>query len=88
MPTIAETLPGYEAISWQALFAPAKTPKPTIDRLNGSLRQIGGSKKLADRLAENGMEIRMSSPGELRELVIREQKKYAGIVKKTGAKAE
>jgi tripartite-type tricarboxylate transporter receptor subunit TctC len=88
VPTIGETLRGYEAISWQALFAPAKTPKATVDKLNGALRQIGGSKKLADRLADNGMELRMSSPAELRELIVREQKKYAGIVKKTGAKVE
>jgi tripartite-type tricarboxylate transporter receptor subunit TctC len=88
VPTIGETLRGYEAISWQALFAPAKTPRVTVDRLNGALRQIGGSKKLADRLADNGMELRMSSPAELRELIGREQKKYAGIVKKTGAKVE
>src|SRR4051812_20921308 len=61
VPTIAETLPGYEATSWQALFAPAKTPKPVIDRLHSGLKQLAGSKKLRERLAENGMELRMSS---------------------------
>jgi len=34
VPTIAETLPGYEARGWNAIFAPARTPKPVIDRLN------------------------------------------------------
>jgi tripartite-type tricarboxylate transporter receptor subunit TctC len=89
VPTIAESgLPGYEAISWQALFAPAKTPQPVVDRLNGGLKQIGESKKLAARLAENGMELRVSAPAELRDLVVREQKKYAAIVKRTGARTE
>jgi tripartite-type tricarboxylate transporter receptor subunit TctC len=89
VPTIAEGgLPGYEAISWQALFAPAKTSRATVERLNAGLRRIGGSKKLADRLADNGMELKMSSPADLHDLIVREQKKYAGIVKKTGAKAE
>ncbi|HYC46989.1 MAG TPA: tripartite tricarboxylate transporter substrate binding protein [Burkholderiales bacterium] len=89
VPTVAEAgLPGYEAISWQALFAPAKTPKPIIDRWNAVLQQAARSKKLQDRVAENGMELRMAPPSELRELVVREQKKYAGIVKRTGAKVE
>jgi tripartite-type tricarboxylate transporter receptor subunit TctC len=89
VPTIAESgLPGYEAISWQALFAPAKTPQPVVDKLNAGLKQIGESKKLAGKLAENGMELRVSAPAELRDLVVREQKKYAAIVKRTGAKTE
>jgi tripartite-type tricarboxylate transporter receptor subunit TctC len=89
VPTIAESgLPGYEAISWQALFAPAKTPKAVVDRLNAALRQAAGSKKLSDRIAENGMDLRMAPPAELRDLIVREQKKYAAIVKRTGAKVE
>jgi tripartite-type tricarboxylate transporter receptor subunit TctC len=89
VPTVAESgLPGYEAISWQALFAPAKTDKAIVDRLNSALRKVAGSKKLAERVAENGMELKISSPEELRELIVKEQKKYATIVKRTGAKVE
>lgn len=88
-PTVAESgLPGYEAISWQALFAPAKTSKAVVDRLNSALRQAAGSKTLNDKIAANGMELKISSPAELRDLVLKEQKKYAAIVKKTGAKIE
>ena len=89
VPTVAESgLPGYEAISWQAFFAPAKTPKAAIDRLNSALREAAKSKKLKDRVAENGMELRMAPPSDLRDLVVKEQKKYAAIVKRTGAKVE
>jgi tripartite-type tricarboxylate transporter receptor subunit TctC len=89
VPTIAESgLPGYEAISWQAVFAPARTNKSVIEKLNSSLRQIAGSKKLAQRVADNGMELRVSSPAELHDLVVKEQKKYAAIVKRTRAKVE
>ena len=89
VPTVAESgLSGFDAISWQAFFAPAKTPKATIDRLNSALREAAKSKKLNDRVAENGMELRMAPPSELRDLVVREQKKYAAIVKRTGAKVE
>jgi len=89
VPTIAESgLPGYEAISWQAVFAHARTNKSVIEKLNSSLRQIAGSKKLAQRVADNGMELRVSSPAELHDLVVKEQKKYAAIVKRTRAKVE
>ncbi|MGZ5145824.1 MAG: tripartite tricarboxylate transporter substrate-binding protein, partial [Burkholderiales bacterium] len=89
VPTVAESgLPGYEAISWQALFAPAKTSKAVVDRLNSALRQAAGSKSLNDKIAANGMELKISSPAELHDLVLKEQKKYAAIVKKTGAKIE
>ena len=89
IPTVAESgLPGYEALSWQAFFAPARTPKPVIDRFYAALKQAGASKKLAERVAENGMELRMAPPQELAQWVAKEQKKYAAIVKKTGAKVE
>ena len=88
-PTVAESgLPGYEAISWQGLVAPAKTDRATVDRLNGALRKAAGSKKLEEKVAENGMELRVSSPEALRDLIVAEQKKYAGIVKRTKAKVE
>jgi tripartite-type tricarboxylate transporter receptor subunit TctC len=89
VPTVAESgLPGYEAISWQAVFAPAKTSKAVVERLNSGLRQAASSKTLNDKIAANGMELKISTPAELSELVLKEQKKYAAIVKKTGAKVE
>jgi tripartite-type tricarboxylate transporter receptor subunit TctC len=89
VPTIAESgLPGYEAISWQGFFAPAKTPKQVIDRFYSALQQAAKSKRLNDRVAENGMDLRMAPPNELADLIVREQKKYVAIVKRTGAKVE
>ena len=88
-PTVAESgLPGYEAISWQGLVAPAKTDRAIVDRLNGALRKAASSKKLEEKVAENGMELKVSSPEALRDLIVAEQKKYEGIVKRTRAKVE
>jgi tripartite-type tricarboxylate transporter receptor subunit TctC len=88
-PTVAESgLPGYEAISWQGLVAPAKTDRAIIDRMNATLKKAAGSKKLEDKVAENGMELKASAPETLRDLIVSEQKKYAGIVKRTKAKVE
>jgi len=44
--------------------------------------------RAGERIAENGVDLRMGAPAELRDLIVGEQKKYAAIVKRTGAKAE
>lgn len=89
VPTVAESgLPGYEAISWQGLVAPAKTDKAIVERLNSALRKAAASKKLAAKVMENGMELRVSAPEELRDVIATEQKKAAATIKSTGAKVE
>jgi tripartite-type tricarboxylate transporter receptor subunit TctC len=54
VPTIAETLPGYEARGWNAIFAPARTPKPVIDRLNREIVKIVHSPAFSDVLVSDG----------------------------------
>ena len=63
IPTIAEQgLPGFEAVSWFALFAPAGTPRPIVDRLQGEVKKILSSPDIAKKLAEIGLESVGSSP--------------------------
>jgi len=89
VPTVAESgVPGYRIISWQALFAPAGTSKAAVERLNAELRRIGGVKKVKDKLFENGLEYKPSTPAELHDMLLAEQKQYIEIVRKTGAKTE
>jgi len=70
------------------LFAPAGTSKTTIDRLNAEMRRVGEIKKVTDRLFENGLEYKPSTPAELREMLVAERKLYVEIVKSTGAKTD
>jgi tripartite-type tricarboxylate transporter receptor subunit TctC len=88
VPCVNEIAPGYEAISWQGVFAPAATTKARIDRLYSAFNQTGNSRKLQETLAANAMELSMSTPAELHEFIYREQKKYAAIVQRTGAKID
>ena len=89
VPTVAEGgVPGYKMISWQALFAPAGTSKAAVDRLNTEMRRIGEQKKVTDRLFENGLEYKTSTPAELREMLVGERKLYVDIVRNTGAKLD
>lgn len=89
IPTVAESgVPGYKIISWQAFFAPAGTSKAVVERLNSDLKRIGGMKKVTEKLFENGLEYNTSTPAELHEMLLAEQKQYREIVKSTGAKMD
>ena len=66
IPTIAEQgLPGFDAVSWFALFAPAGTPRAFIDRLQAEVKKILASPDVAKKLAEAGLDVVGSTPDEL-----------------------
>jgi tripartite-type tricarboxylate transporter receptor subunit TctC len=89
IPTIAEQgLPGFEAVSWFALFAPAGTPRPVVDKLQGEVKKILESPDIAKKLSEIGLEPVGSTPEELAAYQRREIVKWAKVVKDSGAKAE
>jgi tripartite-type tricarboxylate transporter receptor subunit TctC len=89
IPTIAEQgLPGFEAVSWFALFAPAGTPRPIVDKLQGEVKKILTAPEVAKRLAEIGLEPVASSADELAAYQRAEIAKWAKVVKDSGAKVE
>ena len=88
VPPVAETLPGFEAITWFAMFAPANTPKPVIDRLNAEVVRVFKLPEVAERLKTLGLEAVLSSPDELAKYQATEIVKWAKVVKESGAKAE
>jgi tripartite-type tricarboxylate transporter receptor subunit TctC len=89
LPTmIEEGIANYEMIGWFAAFAPAKTPKPIIDRLNGAIKSAVADKAVQDSLLKVGIEPLSSTPDELRDYVVSETKKWADIVKAAGIQPE
>jgi len=89
IPTIAEQgLPGFDAVSWFALFAPAGTPKPVVDRLQGEVKKILAMPDIAAKLGEAGLDIVGSTPEELAAYQRAEIAKWAKVVKDSGAKVE
>ena len=74
LPTIAEIYPGYEALSWHGLFAPAGTPQPIIDRLREEMKEVAGAARVQGaarqhrlRRALSGRRPRSSPPASRRD---------------------
>jgi tripartite-type tricarboxylate transporter receptor subunit TctC len=88
IPTIAESIPGFEATTWFAMFAPAGTPKPVVDRLNAEVLRVFRLPEVAERLKTLGLEAVLSSPEELAAYQASEIVKWTKVVKESGAKAE
>jgi tripartite-type tricarboxylate transporter receptor subunit TctC len=88
VPTVAESLPGFEATTWFAMFAPANTPKPVIDRLNAEVVRVFKLPEVAERLKTLGLDAVLSSSDELAKYQASEIVKWAKVVKESGAKAE
>jgi tripartite-type tricarboxylate transporter receptor subunit TctC len=88
VPTVAESLPGFEATTWFAMFAPANTPKPVIDRLNAEVLRVFKLPDVVERLKTLGLDPVLSSSDELAKYQASEIVKWAKVVKESGAKAE
>jgi tripartite-type tricarboxylate transporter receptor subunit TctC len=89
VPTVAEAgVPGYELVSWQAIFAPAGTPQPIVDRLYTEIAKILKSPEMQERLASLGMEASGMSPAEFAAFQRSEIEKWARVVKAANVKID
>jgi len=88
IPTIAESIPGFEATTWFAMFAPAGTPKPVVDKLSAEVQRVFRLPEVAERLRTLGLEAVLSSPEELATYQASEIAKWTKVVKESGARAE
>lgn len=89
VPTLAESgLAGYELSSWQAVFAPAGTPKPIIDRLYAEISKILQMPDVQKRLSDLGLDLSGMPPQQLEALVKADVPRLGKIVKESGAKAD
>ncbi|TCT07660.1 Bug family tripartite tricarboxylate transporter substrate binding protein [Aquabacter spiritensis] len=89
VPTIAESgVPGFDASSWFALFAPAGTPKAVVDTLNAEVLKTLQDPAVKQRYAEVGAEMRPMTPDEFGAFVKSEKEKWAKVVKASGARVD
>ncbi|OZI72714.1 Bug family tripartite tricarboxylate transporter substrate binding protein [Bordetella genomosp. 2] len=89
VPTVAESgLPGFEAVGWAMIFAPAQTPDDVVAYLNQKVNAILESPEMARALAERGGQPLVYAPEEGRRFVANEVEKWGKAVKRSGASVD
>src|SRR5215813_7008895 len=88
IPTIAETLPGYEVELWFGTMAPRGTPQPIVDRLNATINKALESADMKKNLEQQGMIANPTTPQKFGERIRGEYDRWVRIVKEAGIKPE
>ena len=88
LPTVAATLPGFEALQWFGLLMPAGTPADIVAKLNAEVVKILKLPEVRERLQAMGIEIAGNSPEQFAAFMRSETTKWGRIVKDSGAKID
>ena len=88
VPTIASVLPGYSAESWFVLIAPANTPPAIINRLSAEADKILKKPSVIERFKALGADPVGGTPEQLGQFIASEARKWAEVVKVSGAKID
>jgi tripartite-type tricarboxylate transporter receptor subunit TctC len=84
VPAVAEFVPDFDVTAWNAIFAPAGTPQPIVDKLSATIAAIMQSPAIVQRLKELGTTAHGSTPAELADRVARDTKKFAAALAAAG----
>ncbi|MEO8020414.1 tripartite tricarboxylate transporter substrate binding protein [Polaromonas sp.] len=88
VPALAETLPGFAIVSWQAIFAPAGVPQPVVDKLSTEMIKAINDPEVKSKLVAQGIEPSGMSPAELSAFQKSEIDKWARVIKAGNIKIE
>ena len=88
VPTISETLPGFESGTWQGILAPAGLPAPVLARLSTELQRIIHLPAVREQLTAQGADISTMTPPEMTRFFDTERKGWAAVVAKAGLKLD
>jgi tripartite-type tricarboxylate transporter receptor subunit TctC len=89
IPTVAEAgLTGYQASSWNAIAAPAKTPRAIIDRLNKEINTALAVPEVKNKLLELGVTARGGTPEDLKNLLVADINKWRGVIEQAKIKKQ
>lgn len=86
LPTVeaAAGVPGFEAVFWLALMVPAGTPADVLARLGQGMEAVGRDKELRDKLAQQGVQLRTSTPAEVRAAMHRDEAQWSRVIREQG----
>jgi tripartite-type tricarboxylate transporter receptor subunit TctC len=86
VPTVGETVPGFQAVSWFGLFAPAKTPQPIIAKVNADVRKIFEKPEVKAFLDAQSFNAMTGTPEAFAGFVKAETAKWSKVVREAGVK--
>ena len=86
--TIAETIPGYDLVTWYGMFVPRRTPAPAVERLHAELMKILKSPETAQAFSAQGVEPAWTTPKELEAYMKAETGRWRKVIQTAGIKLE
>ncbi len=84
VPTVAESIPGFQCITWYALVAPRGTPPAIVSKVNSEMVKMLADPPFAKRLVDQGQEPQSSSPAELTAYMRSESERWSKVIKAAG----
>src|SRR5581483_2311453 len=81
LPTLAETLPGFEAVAWYAIVAPPKTPRAIVDKINADVNEALHQREVQDRLKNLSAEIFGGSVEQSKSYMQEEVGRWSNVIK-------
>ncbi len=88
VPTVSESLPGFEASNWFGLAAPKNTPPEIVDQLNNEINAVLAEPKIMARLGEVGAAAFKGSPADFGKFIVAEAGKWDEVIRKAGIRAD
>jgi tripartite-type tricarboxylate transporter receptor subunit TctC len=88
IPAIAETLPGFQAMSWHGVAFPAATPPAIVDKLADAIRQAMASTEMKEKYASGGSKAISTTPREFAAFIKEEIERWAPVIRASGARVE
>jgi tripartite-type tricarboxylate transporter receptor subunit TctC len=88
LPTMAESMSGFEVALWNGLFVPNGTPPAIVERLSALTQKVMAAPAVQKQVSEQGSTVVVSSPGEFKTFVGSEIEKWGGLVKLSGAQID
>ena len=88
LPTVADTVPGYESSAWYGVGAPRNTPTELLDKLNKEINVELADRKMKARLADLGGAVLAGTPADFGKLIADETKKWGKVIRAANIKPE